>query len=85
MAQAEGKANMNYGTYYDLVVGMENKRGGVGEPAFRCGLPLRGGGWLVRDAGIHAVMPNPLGRRTKLRISWPDEVCWIKQIRVANC
>jgi hypothetical protein len=73
---------MNYAINFS--VGTENRGNGAGETAFRYGLPLGGGGWLVRDAGTRASLPQLSTQATPLNIMWMREVAWPKEIRVSG-
>ncbi len=75
---------MNYGYAVNLGAGLENGGEWVGTPAFRCGLPLRGGGWLIRDAGPRLAVPAVGVRGTVVPVVWRGEVAWRKQSRFAN-
>ncbi len=76
--------NMNYGCASDLGVGLENGGAVVGDPAFRCGLPLRGGGWFTRNAGPRASAATVTVGRTVIGIAWPRDVAWRKRIRFSK-
>jgi hypothetical protein len=57
--------------------------GGVraGDPAFRCGIPLRGDGMRIRDAGLCAQFPSRLAAGAPIEVSWGPDVSWRKRIR----
>ena len=51
-----------------------------GKEACRWGLPLRGGGLLLREAGAQSRIPRLTARRTFIRVFWQQEVCWEKTV-----
>ena len=82
--RSEAEETMNCGFAVDFSVGLENGGAVAGDPASRCGLPLRGGGWLIRDAGPRITIPAVPMQRAAIEITWRREVAWRKSIRFSN-
>ena len=59
------------------------KEGGRGNKdlAFRCGLPLKGGGRLNRNAGPNPSRPLPLERGERVKIKWSPDAAWDVEVR----
>lgn len=82
--RTEAEETMNCGLAVDFSVGLENGGAVAGDPAFRCGLPLRGGGWLLRDAGPRIAIPTMTRQGAAVKIAWPRDVAWRKPIRFSK-
>ena len=80
---------MHYGLAVEFEVGLESgglESGGLGagDPAFRCGLPFRGFGRLVRDAGPCAIFPARMAVGSLIKVTWAPDVSWRKRIRLSK-
>jgi hypothetical protein len=64
--------------------GMENRGLGAGESAFRCGLPFRGTGRLIRGAGSSLPAPAGMAGGELIKVDWSPDVSWRKRIRCAK-
>jgi hypothetical protein len=69
---------------FDFGVDTENMGWGVGEPAFRCGLPFGGNGRPIRDGGPRSKLPTNVAAGSQIEVSWPPDVAWRKRIRVSK-
>jgi hypothetical protein len=68
----------------NFAAGLDSGNNHAGGPASRYGLSLKGGGWLVRDAGTRAGAETLLLRGVPLKIAWLRDVEWIPRIRVVE-
>jgi hypothetical protein len=76
---------MSFGLTANLGVGEENKRGWVKEsPAFQSGLPIRGIGRLVRNAGSPLHEGSMMAAGVPVEVTWSVDVSWTKRIRVSE-
>ena len=76
---------MHYRLAVDFGVGFESQGVRAGVPAFRCGLPFRGDGGPIRDAGSGAEFSPRMAAGTAIEVSWLPDVSWRKRIRFSNC
>jgi len=72
---------MHHELAVDFGEGLENRGMGGGELAFRCGLPFRGTGRLIRDAGSSPLVPASLMLGSLIEVTWSRPVSWRKRIR----
>jgi hypothetical protein len=68
----------------ELDVGLERKDAGAGEPAFRCGLSLRGSEGPVRDAVVGAAIFAANREAALIAVAWARDVAWRKRIRLSK-
>ena len=80
----EPEKQMHHELVVEFGVGLENRGWVAGEPAFRCGLPFRGGGRLIRDAGSVPRVPARGVADDLIKVAWSREVSWQKKIRCSK-
>lgn len=68
----------------ELDVELESKQAGAGEPAFRCGLLLRGSDGPSRDADIGNAIPAVNMEAALIPVAWARDVAWRKRIRLSK-
>lgn len=68
----------------DFGVELKNRDWGAGDPAFRCGLPLRGNGRPIRDESPWVELLASVAAGSRIGVSWLPEVSWRKRIRVSK-
>ena len=75
---------MHYGLAVDFGVGPEKRGWGLGDAAYRCGLPFRGNGRPIRDADLSALVPAEMLKGAVVEVAWSPPVSWRKKIRGAK-
>jgi hypothetical protein len=80
----EPEKQMHYRPEADFGVDFESQGVWAGGPAFRCDLPFRGDGRLIRDAGSAAEFRARMVTGARIEVSWLPDVSWRKRIRFSN-
>jgi hypothetical protein len=75
---------MHYKLAVGFGVGLESGDMWAWSPAFRCGLPFRGDGRPIRDAGSGVEFPPKMAAGARIEVSWLPDVSWRKRIRSSN-
>jgi hypothetical protein len=63
---------------------MESQGLGIGGPAVRCGLPFRGNGRPIRDAGFSKELSAKMVGGALIEVRWLPDVLWRSRIRLSK-